>query len=101
MRTHAVAFKPLDDRIIVRRLEEKPTIILLTDREPNQMAEVLAVGPGAWDYEVGYRRALEVKIGDVVLIPGAANRFPDWQEGEQLLIREADVAGVLNFNGAN
>lgn len=100
MKRHVVAFKPLDDRLLVRRLEEKPMLILLTDREPNQMAEVLAVGPGAWT-EAGYRRPLEVKVGDVVLIPGAANRFPDWQDGEQLLIREGDIAGTIIQEKAN
>jgi co-chaperonin GroES (HSP10) len=36
-----------------------------------------------------------VKVGDVVLIPGAANQFPDWSEGERILITEDDIAGIV------
>jgi len=92
-------FRPLGDRVVVRRLaEEQKTsggiIIPDTAQEKPQEGEVVAVGPGARD-EQGKRIAPEVKAGDFVL-------FGKWSgsevkiEGEELLImKESDIMGVL------
>ena len=92
-------FRPLHDRIVVRRLEgEEKTkggiIIPDTAKEKPQEGEVIAVGPGARD-ESGKVVALDVKAGDRVL-------FGKWSgtevrlEGEELLImKESDVMGIL------
>ena len=92
-------FKPLQDRILVKRLEEKETkkggiIIPDTAKEKPQEGEVIAVGPGARD-ESGKLVPLELKAGDKVL-------FGKWSgtevkiDGEDLLImKESDVMGVI------
>src|SRR5688572_13628150 len=94
-----MAFRPLHDRIVVRRIEaqEKSAggiIIPDTAKEKPQEGEVVAVGPGARD-ESGKLVALDVKAGDRVL-------FGKWSgtevriDGEDLLImKESDIMGVL------
>jgi chaperonin GroES len=94
-----VKFRPLHDRVVVRRLaaEEKTSggiIIPDTAQEKPMEGEVVAAGPGARD-EQGKIVALEVKAGDRVL-------FGKWSgtevklDGEELLImKESDLMGVI------
>ena len=95
-----MAFRPLHDRILVRRIEadEKTAggiIIPDTAKEKPQEGEVIAVGPGARD-ESGKLVALDVKAGDRIL-------FGKWSgteiklDGEDLIImKESDVMGVID-----
>ena len=82
-------FRPLHDRVVVKRIEEQAKttggiIIPDTAKEKPQQGEVIAVGPGARD-EAGKVAVLEVKVGDRVL-------FGKWSgsevklDGEELLI---------------
>ena len=94
-----MAFRPLHDRILVRRIEaEEKTaggiIIPDTAKEKPQEGEVIAVGSGARD-EAGKLVELDVKVGDRIL-------FGKWSgteiklDGEDLLImKESDVMGVI------
>jgi chaperonin GroES len=97
-------FRPLHDRVVVRRLEaEEKTaggiIIPDTAKEKPQQGEVVAVGPGGRD-ESGKLIPLDVKAGDRVL-------FGKWSgtevkiDGEELLImKESDIMGVLDETAA-
>ena len=92
-------FRPLHDRVVVRRLdgEEKTKggiIIPDTAKEKPQEGEVVSVGPGARD-DAGKLVALDVKKGDRVL-------FGKWSgtevkiDGQDLLImKESDIMGVI------
>jgi chaperonin GroES len=92
-------FRPLHDRVVVRRLEEEERtkggiIIPDTAKEKPQQGEVIAVGPGGRN-EQGQLVALDVKEGDRIL-------FGKWSgtevkiDGEDLLImKESDILGVL------
>ena len=92
-------FRPLHDRVLVRRVEaEEKTaggvIIPDTAKEKPQEGEVIAVGPGTLN-ERGELRPLDVKAGDRIL-------FGKWSgtevrlEGEELLImKESDIMGIL------
>ena len=94
-----MAFRPLHDRILVRRIEadEKTAggiIIPDTAKEKPQEGEVLAVGAGTRD-EAGKLVPLDVKAGDRIL-------FGKWSgtevrlDGEDLLImKESDIMGVI------
>ncbi|RSC29960.1 co-chaperone GroES [Agrobacterium sp. FDAARGOS_525] len=94
-----MSFRPLHDRILVRRVEsEEKTkggiIIPDTAKEKPQEGEVIAVGPGARN-ESGQIQALDVKAGDRIL-------FGKWSgteikiNGEDLLImKESDVMGII------
>ncbi|GAB3589537.1 MULTISPECIES: co-chaperone GroES [Acetobacter] len=93
-------FRPLHDRVVVRRLEsEQKTaggiIIPDTAKEKPMEGEVVAVGPGARN-EQGQIVALDVKTGDRIL-------FGKWSgtevkiDGEELLImKESDILGVIS-----
>ena len=66
-----MTFRPLHDRILVRRIEaEEKTaggiIIPDTAKEKPQEGEVLAAGPGARD-DNGQLQPLDVKVGDRIL----------------------------------
>ena len=94
-----MSFRPLHDRVVIRRLEsdEKTKggiIIPDTAKEKPQEGEVVAVGPGARD-ESGKLQPLDVKKGDRVL-------FGKWSgtevkiDGQDLLIaKESDILGVI------
>ncbi|MGL4236069.1 co-chaperone GroES [Tabrizicola sp.] len=94
-----MAFKPLHDRVLVRRIEgEEKTkgglIIPDTAKEKPAEAEVIAVGPGARK-DSGELIAPSVKAGDRVL-------FGKWSgtevtiDGQELLImKESDILGVI------
>jgi chaperonin GroES len=91
--------RPLHDRLLVRRIEEKETakggiIIPDTAKEKPQEGEVLAVGNGKV-LENGTKIALEVKVGDKVLF-GKYSGSDIKIEGEEVLIlREDDVLAIL------
>jgi chaperonin GroES len=92
-------FRPLGDRVVVRRVQEDQKtpggiIIPETAQEKPQEGEVISVGPGALD-ENGKRVTPEVKAGDFVL-------FGKWSgtevkiDGQELLImKESDIMGIL------
>ena len=92
-------FRPLGDRVLVRRIEEESKtkggiIIPDTAKEKPQEGEVVAVGPGGRD-EDGERIEMDLKAGDRIL-------FGKWSgtevkiDGEDLIImKESDVLGIL------
>ncbi|HUZ11470.1 MAG TPA: co-chaperone GroES [Caulobacteraceae bacterium] len=94
-----MAFRPLGDRVLVRRVEEEEKtkggiIIPDTAKEKPQEGEVIAVGPGGRD-DSGKIHPLDVSTGDRIL-------FGKWSgtevklDGEDLLImKESDILGVL------
>ncbi|GLQ54096.1 co-chaperone GroES [Devosia nitrariae] len=94
-----MAFRPLHDRVLVRRIEadEKTAggiIIPDTAKEKPQEGEVIAVGPGARD-EKGELVALDVKSGDRVLF-GKSSGTEVRIDGQDLLImKESDILGVV------
>lgn len=94
-----INFRPLHDRVVVRRIESEQktaggVIIPDTAKEKPQEGEVVAVGLGTRD-ETGKILALDVKAGDRVL-------FGKWSgteikiNGEELLImKESDIMGIV------
>jgi chaperonin GroES len=91
--------RPLADRILVRRIEEKETVkggIIIPDtaKEKPQEGEVVAVGPGRLTEE-GKRIAIEVKKGDRVLIGKYSGTDVKIDGTEYVILREDDVLGVL------
>jgi len=92
-------FRPLHDRVLVRRLEEDEKtvggiIIPDTAKEKPMEGKVVAVGPGARN-ESGELSPLDVKAGDRIL-------FGKWSgsevkiNGEELVImKESDIMGII------
>ncbi len=89
-------FRPLHDRVVVRRVEEDETttggiIIPDTAKEKPMQGEILAVGPGARN-DKGEVVPLDVKVGDYVL-------FGKWS-GELAIMKETDIMAVLEISRA-
>ena len=94
-----MGFRPLHDRVLVRRVEaEEKTAggIIIPDsaKEKPQEGEVVSVGNGARD-ESGKINPLDVKAGDRIL-------FGKWSgtevkiDGEDLIImKESDILGIV------
>jgi chaperonin GroES len=92
-------FKPLQDRILVKRLEEKEAkkgsiIIPDTAKEKPQEGEVVAVGPGKVT-EDGKRQPMEVEVGDKILFGKYSGSEVKLGDEEYLIMREEDVLGIL------
>jgi chaperonin GroES len=91
--------KPLNDRILVRRLEgEQKTaggiIIPDTAKEKPQQGEVVAAGPGRMADD-GKRTAPEVKVGDRVLFSKYSGTEIKVDGVEHLFMKEDDILGIL------
>jgi chaperonin GroES len=92
-------FRPLHDRVVIRRLEgEEKTkagiIIPDTAKEKPQEGEVVAVGPGARD-EAGKLIPIDLKAGDRVLFGKWSGTEVKIDDEELLIMKESDVMGVL------
>ena len=95
----AVSIRPLNDRIIVRRLEEQDQMrgglyIPDTAKEKPQEGEVLAVGAGKL-LDNGQRIAIDLKPGDKILFGKYAGTEIKLDGDEYLILREDDVLGVV------
>ena len=92
--------RPLADRILVRRIEEKETVrggIIIPDtaKEKPQEGEVVAVGPGRLAEDGKTRVAMDVKKGDRILIGKYSGTEIKIDGVEYVILREDDVLGVL------
>ena len=92
--------KPLQDRILVKRVEEKETVkggIIIPDtaKEKPQEGTVIAVGAGKLD-ENGKRVPLEVKVGDKVLFGKYAGNEIKIDDVEHVILREDDILGIIS-----
>ena len=97
-------FRPLHDRIVIRRIEgEEKTkggiIIPDTAKEKPQEGEVIAVGPGARD-ESGKLIALELKAGDRVLFGKWSGTEVTIDGQELLIVTESDLMGIIEAAAA-
>jgi chaperonin GroES len=91
--------RPLHDRLLVRRLEEKETaqggiIIPDTAKEKPQEGEVLAAGNGKI-LENGTKVALDVKVGDTILFGKYSGTELKIDGQDVLILREEEVLAVL------
>ncbi len=92
-------FRPLHDRLIVRRLEsEEKTkggiIIPDTAKEKPQEAKVIAVGKGKITDD-GKLQPMEVQKGDRILVGKYSGSEIKVDGEEHLIIREDDVLAIL------
>ena len=94
--------RPLYDRILVKRIEDKETrkggiIIPDTAKEKPMEATVEAVGEGKFD-DNGKRIPLDVKKGDHILIGKYAGTEIKIDDEEHLILREDEVLAVIESN---
>ena len=92
--------RPLYDRIVVKRIEEKDTThsgIVIPDsaKEKPQQGEVTAAGRGK-RLDDGTMAVLDVKVGDRILFGKYSGSETKLDGNEYIIMREEDVLGVLN-----
>ena len=93
--------RPLHDRVVVRRLEEKGDVvrggIVIPDtaREKPQEGEVVAVGSGK-KKDDGSRVSMDVKVGDRILFGKYSGTEIKIDSEEFLMMREEDILGILD-----
>ena len=91
--------RPLHDRLVVRRIEEKETVkggIIIPDtaKEKPQEGEVVAGGNGKV-LENGTKVAMDVKAGDRVLFGKYSGTDIKIDGQEYLILREDEVLAIL------
>lgn len=95
-----IQFKPLGDRVLVRRLEEKEhskggIILPETAKKKPEMTEVVAIGQGKRSQE-GKLIPMPVKIGDIVLIDKYAGQEVTLNDEEFVVIRSDDIVAIVD-----
>ena len=91
--------KPLQDRVIVKRVEEEEKtkggiIIPDTAKEKPQEGKVVSVGAGKVN-DKGERIALEVKAGDRILFGKYSGNEITIDGEEHLIMREDDIIAIV------
>lgn len=91
--------RPLHDRVVAKRREREEEIrggIIIPDsaKEKPQEAEVIAVGPGKLD-DKGNRSALDVKVGDRVLIGKYSGSEIKLGDQDLIILREDEILAVI------
>jgi chaperonin GroES len=94
-----MAFRPLGDRVLVKRVEEESKtkggiIIPDTAKEKPQEGEVLAVGPGARD-DAGKRIEPDVKVGDRILFGKWSGTEVKIDGADLIIMKESDILGIV------
>ena len=94
-----MAFRPLHDRVLIRRVEsEEKTaggiIIPDTAKEKPMEGEVVAAGPGARG-EDGKLQPMDLRSGDRVLFGKWSGTEVKLDGDELLIMKESDIMGVI------
>ena len=93
-------FRPLHDRVVVRRIEEDERtlggiIIPDTAKEKPSEGEIVAVGPGGRD-EAGKLIPIDLKVGDRVLFGKWSGTEVKIDGTDLLIMKESDIMGVID-----
>jgi chaperonin GroES len=100
----AFGLEPLEDRVVVRPIEEgtqrTPTGIIIPDtaKEKPQEGEVVAIGPGR--FEDGKRVPLDVKVGDRVLYSKYGGTEIKVEGDEYLVLSARDLFAIVKTKGS-
>lgn len=91
--------RPLNDRILVKRLEEEEKTaggIIIPDsaKEKPAEGEIVAVGPGKLN-DAGDRVAMDVAVGDRILFSKYGGTDVKLDGEDFLIMREDDILGVV------
>ena len=92
-------FKPLHDRVLVRRVESDQKtaggiIIPDTAQEKPMEGEVLEIGSGSRD-EVGKLVPMDVKKGDKILFGKWSGTEVKMNGEDYLIMKESDIMGII------
>ena len=99
----AFNLEPLEDRVVVRPVEEgvqkTPTGIIIPDtaKEKPQEGEVVAVGPGR--FEDGKRIPMDIKVGDRVIYSKYGGTEVKVEGDDYLVLSARDLLAVVKTGG--
>jgi chaperonin GroES len=90
--------KPLGERVVIKMLESEETtksgiVLPGSAKEKPQVAEIVAVGPGA--IVDGKEIKMEVKVGDKVLISKYAGTEVKFDGQEYTILKQSDILAVV------
>ena len=89
--------KPLSDRVLLKMVEAEDTtksgIILAASKEKTEIAEVVAVGPGA--VVDGKVIPLEVKVNDKVIIAKYAGTEVKYEGTEYIIVKQEEILAIV------
>ena len=93
-----MTIKPLGDRVVIKNVEAEETTksgIILTGaaKEKPQVAEVVAVGPGAM--VDGKLEPMNVKIGDKVITSKYSGTEVKLGGEELIIVKQADILAIV------
>ena len=91
--------KPMNDRVIVRPIEEDEQLygnIIVPDmgKERPEMGEVVAVGPGRTT-EFGTRIEVNARPGDVVLVPKIGSLRVEFDSNEYYIVPDKEILAIV------
>lgn len=91
--------QPLGNRVLARRLEASETtkggiILPETAKKKQEMAEVIAIGPGKKTPE-GKVITPPVSVGDVILVDKYAGQEVTLNDEELLVVRGDDIIAII------
>ena len=94
-----MTIKPLADRVVVKAVEaEEKTkgglILTASAQEKPQIAEVVAIGPGARD-DKGELIPMEVAVGDKVIAAKYAGTEVKFDGVEYTIVKQSDILAVV------
>ncbi len=92
-------FRPLHDRVLIRRVDEEETstggiIIPDTAKEKPMQGEVISVGSGSRD-DKGKVHPLDVNAGDRILFGKWSGTEVKIDDEELLIMKESDIMGII------
>jgi len=95
----SITLRPLQDRVLIKRVEEQETVkggIIIPDtaKEKSQEGEVIAAGTGK-RLEDGTVVALEVKTGDRILFGKYSGAEIKLEGQDYIILREDEILGIL------
>src|SRR5207247_8004614 len=99
LRRNPVNFRPLQDRVLVRRIEQEEKtaggiIIPDTAKEKPMEGEVIAAGPGSRGDD-GKLHPLDVKVGDRVLFGKWSGTEIKIDDDDLVVMKESDIMSVV------
>jgi chaperonin GroES len=94
-----INFKPLGNRVLVRRLETQETLkggIIIPDtaKKKQEQAEVVAIGTGKKDKN-GNAIPMPVKVGDIILMEKYSGQEVTLNDEEFVILRSDDLIAVV------
>ncbi len=91
--------RPLQDRVVVRRMEEETTtaggiVLPGSAAEKPAQGEILAVGPGKRQ-ENGEVQPVDVEVGDIIVFGKYSSNTVKIGDEELLILNESEIFGVI------